>query len=106
MGRHDLLSFQVLRYLPLQAWFVLQRVCLCGAKALPSTLMRSVAREAPWPMTNMDMQEALLGGTDDLNLLWIYLERIHAPPSHLSQLRYVVASRGWRLGARLLEEKI
>jgi hypothetical protein len=76
------------------------------AAALPSELMRHVARETPWPMSNMQMQEKILGGTCDLDILFIYLERVRAPQPHFVQLLDVVKRRGWLAGSRLLVHKI
>lgn len=68
--------------------------------------MRHVARETPWPLSNMQMQEKILSGTCDLDILFIYLERVRAPQSHFVQLLDVVKRRSWIAGARLLMHQI
>jgi hypothetical protein len=104
--RHEDLAFLVLPRLCLHEWFILQRTCSNMADALPTELMRQVARETPWPLSNMQMQEKILGGTCDLDILFIYLERVRAPQSHFVQLLDVVNRRVWPAGSRLLVHKI
>merc|ERR1712046_74846 len=102
----DNVFFHMLRCVRLHSWFLLKQTCIRASLALRSEMIRNVIRSTPWPLSVMDMQEDLLEGSNDLNLLYVYLEQACVPRTHLLQLRDIARDRAWWAGVNFLEHRL